>query len=283
VANRRKEKDSTVSSPQLHLQGKKPNVKHSFNRKMTKKATEMISSYGLINNLGSAVQNFQNYQNFSNMNFVQKFQTNPLEKIEEVQAIRNELIDEYTKITMKSYQERKKNLISKWKSTIELLQTVDVKLLLYSMKCLADIYLEFDEYEMAKNFYFYFKFFSNYMELPEEMMMAYESLGNVYKYLFQYNKSIKCYKKQIEIAWAIGDKVSELRAYDNIGIQYFYLGNREKAKYYHERMLYGRSEGVKSKIKEKTIESYKNKNFHMYVDEKYIKNNGPEELKEKFK
>ena len=28
---------------------------------------------------------------------------------------------------------------------------------------------------------------------------------------------------------------SELIAYDNIGIQYFYLGNRDKAKYYHNR------------------------------------------------
>ena len=67
------------------------------------------------------------------------------------------------------------------------------------------------------------------------MMISYEALGNTFKFLYQYQKAIVCYKKQIEIAWLLGNKNSELRAYDNIGIQYFYLQNREKAKYYHER------------------------------------------------
>ena len=51
------------------------------------------------------------------------------------------------------------------------------------------------------------------------------------------------------IAWILGNRPVELKGYDHIGIQYFYLGNKEKAKYYHERMIYGLYE-KDTKIKE---------------------------------
>lgn len=207
-----------------------------------------------------------------------------MEKLNEVENIRNKVTEDYAKITAKNYYKGKKSIISRWKTTLEYLQNLDAKLFLYALKCLGDIYVEFDEFETAKNFYFYFKFFANYMELLEEVMISYESLGNVYKFLFQYHKAIKCYKKQIEIAWILNNKISELRAYDNIGIQYFYLGNRDKAKYYHERMLYGRSENQKSDTRESVCKYYKNKNFHMFNDEKYIRNiRNNDELKDKLR
>jgi tetratricopeptide (TPR) repeat protein len=207
-----------------------------------------------------------------------------MDKLNEVDNIRNKVTEDYAKITAKNYYKGKKSIISRWKMTLELLQNLDAKLFLYALKCLGDIYVEFDEFELAKNFFFYFKFFANYMELLEEVMISYESLGNVYKFLFQYHKAIKCYKKQIEIAWILNNKVSELRAYDNIGIQYFYLGNRDKAKYYHERMLYGRSENQKSDTRESVCKYYKNKNFHMFNDEKYIRNiRNNDELKDKLR
>lgn len=41
-----------------------------------------------------------------------------------------------------------------------------------------------------------------------------------------------------------------MNAYDNIGIQYYYLRDLEKAKYYHERMWKGKCESNQSKIRQ---------------------------------
>jgi tetratricopeptide (TPR) repeat protein len=159
-----------------------------------------------------------------------------------------------------------------------------VRLFLIALKNLADVYIEFDEYEKAKNWYFYYKFLSYNLEMLEDVLCAYECLGNAYKFQYQYHKAIKCYKKQIEVSWVLYNKMSELRAYDNIGIQYFYLGNKEKARYYHERMIYGRSENIKSELREKISKIFKEKNFQFFVDDKYIKNTKKnEELKEQLR
>ena len=99
--------------------------------------------------------------------------------------------------------------------------------------------MEFDDYENARTLFCFYKIVSFRLELFEEAMYAYESLGNVYKFLYQYNKAILCYKKLIELAWILGNREFELRAYDHIGLQYFYLCNKQKAKYYHDRFIYG--------------------------------------------
>jgi tetratricopeptide (TPR) repeat protein len=223
-------------------------------------------------------------RNQANRNNINKPMLSPIEKVTEIETFRIKLNEDYTKITSKTYFKQKKAIIIKWKNVMELLQNLNAKLFIVAMKCLVDIYIEFDEFEIGKNFCFYFKFFANYLELPEEVMTAYETLGTIYKFLFQYNKAIKCYKKQIEIAWILNDHVSELRAYDNIGIQYFYLGNREKAKYYHERMIYGRTEAQSSKVREDVCQMYRNKNFYLFNDDKFIRNyRENDELKDKLK
>ena len=40
----------------------------------------------------------------------------------------------------------------------------------------------------------------------------------------------------------LNDKESELSGYDSIGLQCFYKGELEKAKYYHDRMVRGKVE-----------------------------------------
>ena len=174
-------------------------------------------------------------------------------------------------------------MIPKWKDVIQLLQPIDIKLLLVGIKVLGDIYVEFDDYETAKNLFSFYKIVSFRLELLEETMYSYEALGNVYKFLYQYQKAILCYKKMIEMAWILGNRPVELKGYDHIGIQYFYLGNKEKAKYYHERMIYGLYE-KDTKIKENVIETFRNKHYDLFNDDKVlIKNNySNDELKEQF-
>ncbi len=200
-----------------------------------------------------------------------------IEKIEQIKRLRREIKDDYIRSTTR------RNVIPKWKDVIQLLQPIDIKLLLVGIKVLGDMYVEFDDYETARNLFSFYKIISFRLELLEETMYSYESLGNVYKFLYQYQKAILCYKKMIEMAWILGNRPVELRGYDHIGIQYFYLGNKEKAKYYHERMIYGLYE-KESKIKENVIDNFRNKHYNLFNDDKVlIKNNySNDELKEQF-
>lgn len=199
------------------------------------------------------------------------------EKIKEITRLRKELKDDYIRSTTR------RNVIPKWKDVIQYLQPLDIRLLLVAIKVLGDMYVEFDDYETARNLYSFYKIVSFRLELLEETMYSYEALGNVYKFLYQYHKAIKCYKKMIEMAWILSNRAAELRGYDHIGIQYFYLGNKEKAKYYHERMIYGLYE-KETKLKEGIIENFKNKHYHLFNDDRVLIKSNPtnEELSEQF-
>ena len=59
------------------------------------------------------------------------------------------------------------------------------KILLVGIKVLGDIYVEFDDYENAKNLFSFYKIMSFRLELLEETMYSYEALGNVYKFLYR--------------------------------------------------------------------------------------------------
>lgn len=47
----------------------------------------------------------------------------------------------------------------------------------------------------------------------------------------------------MRLAWFRKDKKTELESYDNIGLAYYYLGDINKAIYYHNRMMNKRFEG----------------------------------------
>jgi len=50
-----------------------------------------------------------------------------------------------------------------------------------------------------------------------------------------YEVSILLLKKAIQYAWLIKDKTKELYCYEELGINYFYMGNIEMSYYYHMR------------------------------------------------
>ena len=244
-------------------------------RLTSKKANKKLSSRN-IERLESTIikKVVENNLKKQNQNLSQKKIS---DKIEQIKKLRREIKDDYIRSTTR------RNVIPKWKDVIQLLQPIDIKLLLVGIKVLGDMYIEFDDYETARNLFSFYKIVSFRLELLEETMYSYEALGNVYKFLYQYQKAILCYKKMIEMAWILGNRPVELRGYDHIGIQYFYLGNKEKAKYYHERMIYGLYE-KDTKIKENVIENFRNKHYDLFNDDKVlIKNNySNDELKEQF-
>lgn len=194
------------------------------------------------------------------------------EILDDVVNSRKQIRDEYAKITPKCVREYKSNIIKEWKSITNRLFNIDVRLSLLGIKILGDIHIEFDEYDKAKSYYSYFKFLATNLELLEELMLAYESLGIVSKYLYKHHKAIQYFKKQIEVAWILDDKVSELRAYDHIGIQYFYLANKQRARYYHYRFICGRYE-KETELKKRVKSDFMQKNFNFFDNEQYKNRN----------
>ena len=234
--------------------------------------SKIISKIG--KNRGSL---FKGNETSASVNKVTKDTVKINHKISIIKQKRNEIKDEYIRSTTR------RNVIPKWKEVVKLLQALDIRLLLVSLKVLGDMYVEFDDYENARNIYGFYKTVSFRLELLEETMYSYECLGKVYKFLYQYNKAIMCYKKMIELAWILNNRPAELRAYDNIGIQYFYLGDKEKAKYFHERMLYGLYE-KETKLKENIVENFKNKYYNLFNDDRQLIKQvySNDELKEQF-
>lgn len=74
-------------------------------------------------------------------------------------------------------------------------------------------------------------------------------MGECYNTLKDFKMALKCHKKQLEISWQCNDVKEELRSYEQIGKQYFYLGDMKKAKYYSERATRGLVETDDSNIK----------------------------------
>ncbi len=109
--------------------------------------------------------------------------------------------------------------------------------------------------ESFKSYLTAISFYKKLWDVAEEdqdqktKLLAYQSMGKCYQLAKEYKDSIKCYKKVLEIAWDIEQVTDELNAYEAIGIQYYYLGKLDRAKYYHDRMIWGRRESKYSKIR----------------------------------
>ena len=83
----------------------------------------------------------------------------------------------------------------------------------------------------------------------ETKMYAYKQIGYCYQQIKEYELALKCFKKQLQIAWHINSHEGEMSAFDNLAIQYFYLGDLEKSKYYNDRMVRGKKEASFSMIR----------------------------------
>lgn len=66
---------------------------------------------------------------------------------------------------------------------------------------------------------------------------AYLQLGNCAKYLGDYKQAKIYYEKFLHMSWFCKDSISELKAYDLIGMAFYYQNNLEMAQRYHQRSL----------------------------------------------
>lgn len=76
-----------------------------------------------------------------------------------------------------------------------------------------------------------------------------EQIGMTYRGLRYYKRAVDYFKCQLSLAWELNDYDSEMRSYDNLAIQYYYIGNIVKARLYSERLQLGRVEQKNSNAK----------------------------------
>lgn len=80
-----------------------------------------------------------------------------------------------------------------------------------------------------------------YNDYPRKLD-SYKWLALVYQDHQKIELALMYLKKMLRLAWAIGDHDRELLAYDLLGIQFYYLGEIDKASYFHQRMVNGELE-----------------------------------------
>lgn len=66
---------------------------------------------------------------------------------------------------------------------------------------------------------------------------AYLNMGHCAKYLGDYKQAKNYYEKFLHMSWFSKDSISELKAYDLIGMAFYYQNNLEMAQRYHQRSL----------------------------------------------
>lgn len=88
-------------------------------------------------------------------------------------------------------------------------------------------------------------------------LSAYKNLGRCFQDIQNHKMAIFYFVKSLQTAWLLEDRRSELRAYDAIGLQYYYMGQIEDANFYHEKMMNGDMEKQNSDLRALGIQKLK--------------------------
>ncbi|EAR85112.1 hypothetical protein TTHERM_00530700 (macronuclear) [Tetrahymena thermophila SB210] len=107
-----------------------------------------------------------------------------------------------------------------------------------------------------------YKTCKNCSEIPSLFnykLSCYKNLGYCFSRLKMYDFAMYYFCKMLRIAWYQNDQDAELKAYDLIGMQYYYQGKLEIAQYYHNKMIQGDYEKHDSNLRRLGISKVENK------------------------
>jgi tetratricopeptide (TPR) repeat protein len=124
-------------------------------------------------------------------------------------------------------------------------------------RAIADICLVIQDHAKAFRLFKRLKKDCEYAKRYREKIYCYEQLGRTNREMRNYKDAVHSFKKMMNLAWAEKDIAQETRAYENLAIDYFYLGELDKAEYYHERFMRGKTENSLSIAKNVAINQIK--------------------------
>ena len=118
-----------------------------------------------------------------------------------------------------------------------------------AFRLLGDLFLECNDIKNAIAAYRNQKGLAEFNSDYRDKIRAYMKIGHAYKLIKNYRFALINFKRMLQLAWYLDIQKYELMAYDMIGMQYFYLGDLERSKYYHERMWQGITESKNSPLR----------------------------------
>ncbi|MBP7497520.1 MAG: tetratricopeptide repeat protein, partial [Bacteroidales bacterium] len=139
--------------------------------------------------------------------------------------------------TYKTIDSNSKAIVNFNKAINVIKNSEEWKLKLRIYKELSDVYLKTGDMKNG------FLFARNYLELslrngsPLDIGEAYDFLGTAYSFIDDYNYSLKCYLKALNIFEELKHKKNIATTLNNIGVIYFYLNNYVKAYEFFNKAL----------------------------------------------
>lgn len=87
----------------------------------------------------------------------------------------------------------------------------------------------------------------------EVEMKAYRLLGKTLQNQTEHERAIFVLKRLLQVAWFQNNLNYEMKAYEMIGLQYFYMRDLAKADYYFDRFMRGKFEVGASKTRDLSL------------------------------
>lgn len=83
----------------------------------------------------------------------------------------------------------------------------------------------------------------------QNKISSYKHLGICAQDKLNHRVALSYFLKMLQIAWLVNNTEFELKSYDMIGLEYFYMNNLERANYYHTRSISGIKEPKDSEMR----------------------------------
>jgi len=115
-------------------------------------------------------------------------------------------------------------------------QTSNLELILYCIYFRAKVAVARSEIKEAIFHFRQYKTLCVSYKLFKNKLSGYKNLGKCYQFIQKHRTALTYFTKFLQMAWHLDSSKHELLAYDFIGKQYYYLGNKDKAIYFHEKM-----------------------------------------------
>lgn len=190
-----------------------------------------------------------------------------------VQIILNKLKEKNTRIQELNdrikHQSDPKNIIRTLNELQELSTNTKIfELVFFSTKMLADFYLDTGDFNMSLKLYNKLKAYCHMYKRKEEELYMLEQLGYMYRLKKENKTALEQFKQMLQISWELNNKEMELKSYQHMAIEHFYLKNMEKSKYYSTRFHRGMIECDNTMTKKLYKQEAKISFKHTYIPPK---------------
>jgi len=135
----------------------------------------------------------------------------------------------------------------------------NIELHLEALKIQGKILLLYSDLHKAINIFKTVKHMADANRSFTNKLKSYKYLGRCFQAVHNHPMAIFYYVKLLQTAWLCNSTRYELLAYDLMGVQYYYMGDLEKAKYYHQSMMAGEVEPKHSELRKLGIDKIMNK------------------------